>query len=771
MARPTRRLGNVPSEATTFVGRRRELAEVKSRLAAARVVSLVGPGGVGKTRLAIRAAAEVARGFPGGEWFVGLADVRDSSLVSIAVAAGLDLRDQAAIEPLQLLLDYLKDRQLLIVIDNCEHLLRPAAELISQVVSAAPGVRVLATSREPLSVQGEYVIPVPPLDLPPAHAGEPLSRLRQYEAVMLFSERATAASGRFEVTSENGVAVADLCRRLDGLPLAIELAAVRTRVLSVEQILDRLSDRFGLLTSGGQAALPRHRTLRVTIDWSHDLLEQPEQTLLRRLCVFAGRFTLEDVEGTCTFDDVPVSRVLDVLSSLVDKSLVLKDDFRGVASYRLHETMREYGRLKLIEAGEVEMVGERFIAYYRSACERASERARYRLIEWLEWIDFEIDNVRPVIRHCLNQGDAVRGIALVLSLGFFWMTRATTEGVRWLDELLAIGRGEPSLLAWAYHVRGFLALLQSDPLAARPDFERAVAAARTTAQPALLSQAFSLASVGENLAGDRVAADRLLEEARIVTGKVDDYPATITFIQARALNAVFRGDLDTAREASEEGTRLGREKGDLYALEMMLLNRGTTALIAGDVDAARPPLAESLKIGQQIDDRIAQYYLLDAFGFIAAHSGQPRVAAQLLGAAETIRTGAGASVIPTIAQLIAQAEELATKAIGASRFATELQAGRLMGRSAAIATALGESRHAPAAAVFDDAHTMQLARRELEVARLVAEGLSNKQIGARLFISERTVDGHIRNILNKLGVNSRAQIAAWMASFAQPRAQ
>jgi len=352
MARPSRRSGNLPAEATSFIGRRRELAEVRKKLSAARMVSLVGPGGVGKTRLAVRIAADLARGFPDGAWLVELADVRDPALVSNAAMAALDLRDQAFTEPLVLLLSYLKDKDLLLVVDNCEHLLDSAAQVAADVIKAAPGVRVLATSREPLAIDGEHVVPVPPLELPSGNADESLALLGQTEAVMLFTERAAAASGTFELSGANQTAVAELCRRLDGLPLAIELAAVRTRVLTVEQIRDRLNDRFGLLTGGGRAALPRHQTLRTTIDWSYELLAAPEGALLRRLCVFAGRFTVEDVEAVCTGDDVPVAAALDVLSSLVDKSLVMKEDVRGIACYRLHETMREYSALKLREAGE-----------------------------------------------------------------------------------------------------------------------------------------------------------------------------------------------------------------------------------------------------------------------------------------------------------------------------------------------------------------------------------------------------------------------------------
>ena len=272
MSKPARRAGNLPAEATSFVGRRRELAELRKKLASARLVSLVGPGGVGKSRLALRAATDLGRGFAGGAWWVEFAEVRDPALVANAVLAALDLRDQAGTEPLVLLLAYLKDRELLLVLDNCEHLLDAAARLAGEVVRGAPGVRIIATSREPLSVGGEHVLPVPPLELPPPHAEERLQRLRQNEAVMLFVERAEAASGTFELNESNRGAVAELCRHLDGLPLAIELAAVRTRVLSVEQVLDRLADRFGLLTGGSRAALPRHQTLETAIDWSYDLL-------------------------------------------------------------------------------------------------------------------------------------------------------------------------------------------------------------------------------------------------------------------------------------------------------------------------------------------------------------------------------------------------------------------------------------------------------------------------------------------------------------------
>lgn len=763
MARPARRLGNLPAEPTSFVGRRRDLTELRKKLTAVRLVSLVGPGGVGKTRLGIRLASEVARGVPGGAWLVELGEVRDPALVANAAIAALDLRDQAATEPLALLLSYLKDKELLLLIDNCEHLLDATARLVSEVIRGAPGVRVIATSREPLSVAAEHVIPVQPLELPSADAAEPLAELRQNEAVMLFADRAAAASGSFEVTDANRAAVADLCRRLDGLPLAIELAAVRTRVLSVDQIRDRLTGRFGLLTGGGRAALPRHETLRATIDWSFDLLSAKEQTLLRRLSAFAGRFTLEDVEGVCRSDELTAD-ALEVLSSLVDKSLLMKEDANELPCYHLHETMREYARLKLREAGEGEIIEERCAQYYVSTCQRSAADARYRhLLKWLDWMEVESDNVRSVLQRCVIRSDYPRGIALASSLGWYWMTRATTEGVRWLDQLLASGPGSSEGYAWAYFVRGFLAVLQADPIAGRTALEHAVAGAREGGHLRLLTQSLSMAATAEIFAGDRASAGRLLDEAQVIATSLDDLPATLAFLQARSLNGLFEGDLDAVRSASLEGVRLSRKVGDVYSLQVMLINLGSAAFVAGHLDESKPRFTEALRIAHQIDDRVAQFYLLNALGCHAAASRQQRVSAQLLGAAETLRTGAGANINRSLAPWIAQAESSAIAVLGASEFHAEFEAGKRLSRAAAVALALGESAPVSPAA-SDGSGARILGKRESDVARLVAEGLSNKQIGARLFISERTVDSHVRSILNRLGFNSRAQIAAWVAS-------
>jgi len=766
MARPARRLGNLPVETTSFVGRRRELADLKRKLSSARLVSLVGPGGVGKTRLAIRAAAEVSRGFSGGTWLVELADVRDPALVGNAVMAALDLRDQAAAAPSALLAAYLEDKQLLLVVDNCEHLLEPAAQLVSELVRAAPGLRVIATSREPLSAPGEHVMPVPPLELPAAHAVR-LDEVRHNEAVKLFLERAEAASGTFELTAENQAAVADICRRLDGLPLAIELAAVRTRVLSVRQILERLVDRFALLSAGGRAALPRHQTLETAIDWSHDLLTAEERTLLRRLCVFAGRFTLDDVAAVCMLPGLPPARALDLTSSLVEKSLVLKEDAGGgIGCYRLHETMREYAGRKLGEAGENDDLERRCTEYYVATCGAMALQARFRLPAWLAWMDLEIDNIRSVLRRCLVSSDSRNGISLATSLGWYWITRATTEGVRWLDELLASGPGDPATLGWSWFIRGFLAVLQGDWAAAIPPLERAVTAARDAGNPVQLANSYAMFSIAANMAGDRASALRMLDEAASIAGEIDDVPTKVGVLQARSFNAIFEADFGALRVAATEGSSLSREVGDLYALHMMNVNLGSAALSLGELAESKARYEEALRIAYQIDDRIGQYYLLAGLAFHATVAGQSKVAAQLLGASETIRLGAGATVMAVLAPIVTQAEEAATAALGRSKYDAEFGAGKRLSRENAVGLALGET-HPAAASRTSGAGAGLLAKREADVAALIADGLSNKQIGARLFISERTVDSHVRSILNKLGFSSRAQIARWIASAEQ----
>ena len=762
MARPRHRLGNLPAETTSFVGRRRELAEIRKKLSTSRLVSLVGPGGVGKTRLALRAAADLARGFADGAWLVELADVRDGSLVADAVLAALDFRNQAAMTPIQILVSQLEDKQVLVVLDNCEHLIDAAARLVLGILRAAPELRVITTSREPLEVPGEQTVPVPPLNLPEENGSDSLAQVQQNEAAMLFVERA-AAAGHFELSEANRMSVIRLCRRLDGLPLAIELAAVRTRILSVEQILRRLDDRFALLTGGDRVALPRHQTLQAAIDWSYDLLPSAEQTVLRHLGSFAGRFTLEDVEGVCAFDDGRASEVLDVVSSLLDKSLVIKDEVGGIACYRLHDTMREYAALKTRAANEEDLLADRYIEYYGKACLSAAPGARFRLADWLAWAELELDNIRAVLEACVERHDSARGLDIAASLRYYWVTHGTTESIRWLDQLLRSADASPRTLASAYYLRGWLSVLQAEPAAARPWLARAVAVARDSRQPSQLVEALSMSANVEDMLGNAAGARRFLDEADALAADANDYLATIELIQAQTVHAFFEGDMQAVTARSTEGASLSREAGDPLVLGSMLRSLATVALLKGDLDAATSLLSDALRVARQIDDRFTEYYLLSAYAYHAAGSGQPRRAAQLFGAAASVAASAGADDRGPHAPLLAEARASVTRALGVARFGAEFEAGKRLSRHAAMRLALGESEDDKPSTV-PGSQTGPLARREVEVARLVAEGLSNKQVAAMLLISERTVATHVGHILDKLGFKSRAQIAGWISS-------
>ncbi len=504
----------------------------------------------------------------------------------------------------------------------------------------------------------------------------------------------------------------------------------------------------------------------MAIDWSFDQLAAPEQVLFRRLCVFAARFTLEDVSGVCTSVGTMESEALDLLTSLVDKSLVTTEEVSGTVCYRLHETMREYGDLKLLDADERDLLRERCLEHYRRTCRRLADEARYHLVEWLAWADLEIDNVRAVLHECVAHQDLARGLDIAASLRYYWITHGTTEAVRWLDELLLAEDASPVTMVRAYYLRSWLSLLQDDAVAARVWIAQGVAIAREEGQPALISESLSMAASAESLAGDAAAALRSLDEVETINSRLDDYPATIEFLMAQSIQAAVGGDLEAFRALATEGVNLSRGADDLYQLDAMLRSLGMVAMMAGDPPTARRWFAEGLQVARHLDNRLTQFYGLLSLAWCAANTGQARVAAQLLGAGAALGAQTGAVIGGPSAPFEAGARQSALDALGESAFNAEFKVGQHLTRDVALRLALGEA--APAAGSPPESlEPSPLAKRELEVAQLVAEGLSNKQIGVRLFISEATVASHIRHIMDKLGVNSRSQIAVLMA----PRAK
>ena len=429
---------NLPAQLTSFVGREKELEDIQRLLSDTPILTLIGPGGTGKTRLSIQVASALLDRFPDGLWLVELAPILDPLLVPRVTAMTMGLRDEPQRPVIDMLCDYLREKQMLLILDNCEHLVEASAHLADRILHAAPDVRILASSREALGIGGEVTYRVPSLGLPDPGKLPSFESLSQYEAVKLFIDRARSAIPSFSVTNENAPAVAQICHRLDGIPLAIELAAAKIRVLGVEQIARRLDDRFRLLTGGSRTALERHQTLRAAIDWSYNLLPTAEQVLFRRLSVFVGGWTLEAAESVCAAEALRSNEVLSVLEQLINKSLVSMEEAQAEPRYSMLETIRQYANEKLVEAGESDALRDRHLEYFLELAETAEPHlVRPEQVEWLAKLDADYENIRLALEWALSQDSAESSLRLCAALGGFWSIRCYwQEGISWLSSSL-----------------------------------------------------------------------------------------------------------------------------------------------------------------------------------------------------------------------------------------------------------------------------------------------------------------------------------------------
>jgi predicted ATPase/DNA-binding CsgD family transcriptional regulator len=766
--------GNLPAELTSFIGRRGQLQEVKTSLSSARLVTLVGPGGVGKTRLALRAAADLQRAVAHGAWLVELAGLRDAELVPKAVMTSVGLRDESGRWPMSRLVEHLAGRRVLLVLDNCEHLLDACAVLTDALLREARELRVLATSRQPLGISGERVVPVGPLSLPRIDDVASPELLARSEAVALLVERAGEASGSFELTDGNLVAVVELVRRLDGIPLAIELAAVRLRTLGLEQVLDRLNDRFRLLVGGSRTAPPRQQTLEAAITWSYDLLGRTEQTVLRRLAVFAGSFGLDAAQHVCADAATGDIAVVDSLTALVERSFVQREGTTVRARYRLHETMREFGIAALRKSGEEAATCDRHLKFYAGLC-RETEPGVGRtddeaMLTWLHVLDLEADNMRAALQHCMEDESAAdTGLAMAAGLGWYWSNRALSEGVHWVDALLERHGHDEATRGRALFVRGYLAVMQGDQAAGLAPIAEAARIIRRTHEDALLVRILAIQATLQVMAGDVAAARASAVEASALAEVLGDDISFIAAAQAEGMVAYAEGDFVRLRDVGLGAADRCRRRRELYMLGNHLNHAGIASLMLGDHAAAKAALIEALQTTRLIDDRPGLVLRVQALACQAAAAHEMHRSAQLLGAAETLRHDAGALPNPLMAQPLEQARALAIGELGDARFQSAFDMAARLDRGAALALALGEST-----AVEPGRHLGKsvdpLGKRERQVAELLAQGLSNKEIAGRLFISERTVETHVYNVLNKLGFNSRVQIAGWVSAGAEPAA-
>ncbi|MGW0042734.1 ATP-binding protein [Rhodococcus sp. NPDC003348] len=753
--------GNLPQELTSFVGRRRELTDAKRLLSTSRLVTLTGIGGVGKTRLALRVAEDSRRAFPDGVWLVELGELHDPDLVADTVASGLGLREQPLYPPLALLSDHLVSRNLLLVLDNCEHLIDSIAALAEALLRTCPDLRILATSREPLAIGGEAVLRVPSLTVPDPQRSTQLEGLPQYEAVSLFVERAAAAVPGFALTDENRVAVAQICQQLDGLPLAIELAAVRLRAMSAEQILHRLTDRYQLLTKGSRGAPTRQQSLRMSIDWSHELCTETEQVMWRRLSVFAGSFELDAAEGVCGEDGADLVP-LDGVASLVDKSILIRDEVGAGVRYRMLETLREYGREKLREAGEFTAMQRRHRDWYESMTAAAeSDWIGPRQVDWIRRLEREQPNLREAITFGVTEPGEVDGaLRICTALYPYWLCRGMSgEGRHWLDRALDRDPDTPSFdRIKALYVNSVLAGTQGDLVPAAELVARAQRLAAELGDPEadLLT---NLAVASEALFAGRLTESIAPFESVIVRFRASgDLLRLTTSLVGVAVATAVTGDEDRAIAAHEEVLDITTEHGESAIREYSLLALALSRWI-DDPDSASDLLEQGLRLGRVVDDPLGCSSCIEVLSWIAAAGGRYRRSAVLMGAAQARSQAVGSPTVllPNVLVYHEEAEKRARDALAESVFESAWRQGRNMTCDEVLGYVLGVQQ----ATATPEPESVTLTRREKQVAELVAQGLTNKAIASKLVISQRTAQGHVEHVLAKLGFNSRTQIAAW----------
>src|SRR3982075_497203 len=558
--------GNLPPELTSFVGREDQVAEAKAQLSTSRLVTLVGMGGVGKTRLALRGGEPVRAQFDDGVWLVPLDQLQDPALLADSVAATPGLRQQSAGPPLDVLVEYLSERRLLLLLDNCEQLLDACVELALRVLQTSPDVRILATSREPLGIRGEATLPVPPLALPDGGARHSLEEMSGYAAVTLFTERATAADPKFTLDEDNQAAVAEICQRLDGLPLAIELPAPRVRVLPVDEIRRRLSDLYGLLTTRLRAVPARHRTLWACLEWSYDLCSPEERLLWSRLSVFTGGFELDAAETVCAGDGLAAGAILDLLAALVDKSIVVREPAGNLARYRLLEMIRDFGGAKLGGAGGGAILPRRHCDWYvQFVSEADADWIGPRQVDWLQRMDREVANLRTALEFCLTDpGEAEVGLQMTAALTeCYWVVRGRlSEARHWLDQALAQGARSNRYRLRALYVLSGIALMQGDVAGASGLVEQERELADQLRDPSARAQATYGSGLFATMTGDQRSAtvyfqeclDRFREEGNLrsqldtlgflgVSLAVEDERRAIAYVEESLEISESRGEI------------------------------------------------------------------------------------------------------------------------------------------------------------------------------------------------------------------------------------
>jgi predicted ATPase/DNA-binding CsgD family transcriptional regulator len=795
---------NLPAPRSSLIGREREIIEIKRTLAMTRLLTLTGAGGCGKTRLALEVARDLVGAYPDGMCLVELAPLSEGELVPKALAEAAGTQEQPGRQITEVLVQSMRSKEQLLIVDNCEHLIEATALLVDVLLDTCPRLRILATSRESLDVAGELNWPVPSLSVPDRQHST-VEEMESYESVRLFVERARHRNPAFSLTPENAHAVARVCERLDGIPLAIELAAARVG-LSVEQIAARLDDSLRLLSAGSRTASPRQKTLRGTLDWSYTLLSAHEQMLFGRLSIFAGGWTVEAAEVVGAEGDTEQGDALDLLSRLVDKSLVVAEATGdGGVRYRMLEPIRQYAQEKLEERGVGEEVRRRHASLFLALTEDAEPKLQGpEDVEWLERLEVEHDNMRAALSWALEQGEDEVALRLAGALGWFWELHGHySEGRMWLEEALAqddrasmaakvkaldrlsvleqdldreeaLAREglklreqaglEASMAAMFLHTLGWNAMIRGDYARMKEVFKDSLGLSRDADDKWGIADALLGLGTAINYLDDRERGKELYQEGIGLARELGYASGLARFLLSLGYTLLLEDDYERGAALNEEAVAVFREHGYKGTFELALDNLGWAALLQGDYDRARTSYQESLTLCKELGDKWTASESLDGMACIAAAEGEAERAARLFGAAEALGEEVDSQHMPEEDAWREPYLAAARSRLDEAAWDRAWAEGRAMPMEQAIKYALSEAKHLiPSSPELEQSSCDEppsLTRREKEVAVLVTRGLTNRRIAQELFLSEHTVHHHVTNILKKLNLTSRQQVAS-----------